>query len=1025
MNRTDLELLHCYLNARDAEAFAELVARHRDMVYGACRRLLGSRPDAEDAAQECFLQLARSGASVRTSVAGWLHRVAVRTSLALRRRDRARRQAEREAGSMVTDRAAEATWEDIQADVDKAIDGLPDELREPLVLHFLQGKPQTVIAEQLGLSQPAVSMRIKKGIERLRKRLSQTGLVLSAATLATLLRTQPAEAAPATLIASLGRLALTGIPPAGNAAVVSVLGHAASIGPGTKIVCLLAVSLAIGAAVQQTVRGRSVADEHPLISQALPGAPTQSAGEGGTRQVAVHTKEVLAPRAISPDMARSNATPVSPPGAQVKTTFTPVRLPMPAVPRRPDPSIRTVRKSMPEVRIAQGEQTPDAEPPDDPPEQTAHGATVSVSPSGVVTITDEEGPLATLWIIAFGPGWQPGDQRQAAAGFPAAGDAGWMTCTGDIPVPGTDGGRALYEQRSRGTDTGIELEYDLTFSRAMPLDGLALSFHLVRERFAGEAVVLYATDGQPQTITLPEELDRPNFRLGRVQGSMVEIAPDPDPLLAISIIEPAALPLAVQDERLFEIDEYAIRFNMYSGAAGRPGVGAFGWQPGARSQEVSPDDRYSLKLWLDFPGKLPLGAVRLPGTVIRPGVRLRHDPQIEGDLCTAIADVVSVAKQTLDAVLPDLAGDEVRVCVLPTTSWHESTGTDRRDTILLRVSEHGFGELLRADAGPVGMLCQAVAELHNRQRVPGLDRFLAHRYLAPAVMDQLGADVISGRHPTPLADDGPGMLEVITGDSYTPVHPDFAAVKALAAVEDALGLDGFRELLRGLPATTPDPFAALRRAALQADPALVGAFAAYDEALDIGLEDDGTHLVASFEPDEIVRGVYAHPLRSMFERLVLVVSPEFEMSQSDDWSTHGTHSLRLQSDNPQPGMQATIADPDWKLKDWRRFSKFEMDLMLVAETRQEVAVGLMDDVGGAHRHVTMFRGTVLPDAPVHIAYDIDLERLGDPEQAQSGGFTGPFRIDEVCLLWTNLPQPRGRAVTLYIDNLRLTPRIGD
>jgi RNA polymerase sigma factor (sigma-70 family) len=1064
MNGTDLELLARYLNAQDAEAFAQLAARHRDMVYGTCRRLLGSRPDAEDAAQECFLQLARSGASVRTSVAGWLHRVAVRSSLALQRKDRARKQAEREAGSMVTDPAAEATWEDIQADVDRAIDALPDQLREPLVLHFLQGKPQTAIAEQLGISQPAVSMRIKKGIERLRKHLSQTGLVLSAATLATLLSTQTAEAAPATLIASLGRMALVGAQPAGHATVAaSVLGHAASIGPGTKIVCLLAASLAIGAAVQQTVRGRSVADEQPVIVQALAGAPTQSVGKGGPRQVAVHTKEVVEGRAVPPGTAQPSATPVSPqpptrpsaatPDRPVRTaqadapqvhashgdaverqpvsaprpdrltTSTPTRPPMsPAVPKA-DPPIRTVHTSVPGIRIAQAEQNPQAAA-DTTPEPQTHGASVSISPSGVVTIADGEGPLATLWLIAFGPGWQPGDQRQAAAGFPVAGNAGWIALTGEIPVPRTDGGRVLYEQRLRGTDTGIELEYDVGLSQPMPLDGVALTLQAVRERFAGEAVVLYAVDGQTQTVTLPEELAPPNFRLGGMRGTMVEIAPDPDPLLAISIIEPSAMPLAVQDERLFGIDEYAIRLNIHSGTASRPGVGAFGWQPGRPTQEVSPENRYSLKLWLDFPGMLPLGAVHLPGMVVRPGVRLCHDPQVEEDLCTAIADVVSAAKQTLEGLLPELARDEVRVCVLPATDWHESTATDRRDTILMRVSDHGFGELLRADAGPVGMLCQAVAELGNRQRVPGLDRFLTHRYLAPAVMDELGPDVIPGRHPTPLADDGPSMLAVIAGDAYTPVHPDFAAVKALVAIEDALGLDGFRELLRGLPPTTPDPFAALRQAAVEADPGLAGAFAAYDEALDIELEDDGKHLIASFEPDGIVKGVTAHPLRSILEDMVLLVSPQFEVSQSGDWSTHGTHSLRLHTSDPQPGMHATIVDPDWEFKDWRRFSRFEMDLMLVGERAQEVAIGLMDDVGGAHRDLPMFLGAVSPDAPVHIAYDIDPDGLHEQEQAQLADLTGPFRLDEVSCVYLRLPAPTW-PVTLYIDNLRLTPRGGE
>jgi RNA polymerase sigma factor (sigma-70 family) len=255
MGSTDLDLLARYAKLRDAEAFAELASRHRDLVYGTCCRVLGDHADAEDVTQECFLVLARKAATVRTSVPGYLHRVAVHAALAARDRNRARERAEREAASMSPDRVAEPTWEGIKAEVDRAIDQLPDDLREPLVLHFLQAKPQTVVAEELGISQPAVSRRLSKAIERLRKHLGGLGLGLSAATLVALLETHTAEAAPAALTANLGRIALAGIPPAPTAGFPSFpLGPVASMGPGSKVLCLLMVVLAVGAIVQQAAR---------------------------------------------------------------------------------------------------------------------------------------------------------------------------------------------------------------------------------------------------------------------------------------------------------------------------------------------------------------------------------------------------------------------------------------------------------------------------------------------------------------------------------------------------------------------------------------------------------------------------------------------------------------------------------------------------------------------------------------------------------------------------------------------------
>ncbi len=271
MGGTDLELLQRYAESRDAQAFAELVARNRDMVYGACYRALGGQVDAEDAAQECFLELARRAGSVKTSVAGWLHRVAVRTALAMQRKSRARSRAEREAATMLAGSEAEATWDEVKAEIDKAIDRLPERLREPLVLHFLQGRTQTAIAEEIGLSQSVVSVRVKEAIERLRGHLKRTGLAVTAAGLATLLQTHGVEAAPATLVASLGKIALAGVAPSGSTGVaVPVLGHIALAGPAAKISCVVVTSLAVALGARHAVESRRGPPQPASIAREAP-----------------------------------------------------------------------------------------------------------------------------------------------------------------------------------------------------------------------------------------------------------------------------------------------------------------------------------------------------------------------------------------------------------------------------------------------------------------------------------------------------------------------------------------------------------------------------------------------------------------------------------------------------------------------------------------------------------------------------------------------------------------------------------
>ena len=76
MAASDLELIQAWTHQRDARAFAALYDRHGGLVYNTCLRVLRNGSDAEEVAQECFLELSRAGDTIRAFVPARLHTLA-------------------------------------------------------------------------------------------------------------------------------------------------------------------------------------------------------------------------------------------------------------------------------------------------------------------------------------------------------------------------------------------------------------------------------------------------------------------------------------------------------------------------------------------------------------------------------------------------------------------------------------------------------------------------------------------------------------------------------------------------------------------------------------------------------------------------------------------------------------------------------------------------------------------------------------------------------------------------------------
>lgn len=171
------ELLKRYASARDPEAFAGLVRQFGPLVLGVCRRALGPSAEVDDAFQTVFLALARQASSFRDAAAlpAWLHRVALRTARKTSARHRPLALGTHELADP-TDPFASVTWKDVRRALDEELDALPDKLRSPVVLCWLDGLTRDEAAAALGVSLNTLKRRLSEGRELLRERLTRRGL---------------------------------------------------------------------------------------------------------------------------------------------------------------------------------------------------------------------------------------------------------------------------------------------------------------------------------------------------------------------------------------------------------------------------------------------------------------------------------------------------------------------------------------------------------------------------------------------------------------------------------------------------------------------------------------------------------------------------------------------------------------------------------------------------------------------------------------------------------------------------------
>lgn len=155
----------------DRDAFAALVERHYDRLFGLCFRLTGTQDTAEDLTQDICAALPAklAGYEGRAKVATWLYRVAVNAAHDRRRRSASHARAAQGWGDWEVNRRAAMDEQSERLDwLGRAMAALPEELRDTLALTLEDGLTQAQAGEILGVSEGTVAWRMSEVKRRLR-----------------------------------------------------------------------------------------------------------------------------------------------------------------------------------------------------------------------------------------------------------------------------------------------------------------------------------------------------------------------------------------------------------------------------------------------------------------------------------------------------------------------------------------------------------------------------------------------------------------------------------------------------------------------------------------------------------------------------------------------------------------------------------------------------------------------------------------------------------------------------------------
>ena len=176
------------LKAGDTQSFTELVETYQERIINICFAFTHNRQDAEDVAQDVFIEIFQSIHDFRgeAKLGTWINRIAINRSLdLLRKKKRKKRTAQLRSllamtGSAEEPPAQENSLPDYSVEqkeraqiLSKAVKSLPENQGIAITLSKYQGYDNSEIAEIMGITLSAVVSLLHRARKNLHRQLYQ------------------------------------------------------------------------------------------------------------------------------------------------------------------------------------------------------------------------------------------------------------------------------------------------------------------------------------------------------------------------------------------------------------------------------------------------------------------------------------------------------------------------------------------------------------------------------------------------------------------------------------------------------------------------------------------------------------------------------------------------------------------------------------------------------------------------------------------------------------------------------------